>query len=74
MKRVFWKVCTLGALLVFLAAAPGTSAQPTDCRPVQAVFYESSDWLRLANGSRGCSSCAVYDVTVPALAADKSRW
>jgi hypothetical protein len=74
MKRGLWKVCALGAALVSLVATQGSSARSADCRPVQAVFYESSDWLRLANGlAADASSCASYYVTVPALAADKTQ-
>jgi hypothetical protein len=74
MKRGLWKLWTLGALVLSLAAAPGSSARPADCRPVQAVFYESSDWLRLANGlAANASPCAAYYVTIPALAADKTQ-
>jgi hypothetical protein len=74
MERRFVKICVLGALVALLVAAPVSSARSVDCRAVQAVFYESSDWLRLANGLAGnVSSCADYYVTVPALAADKTK-
>ena len=74
MERALWKACAVGALFVSLVAAPETSARSADCKPVQAVFYESSDWLRLANGvGADPSACADYYVTVPALAADKTQ-
>src|SRR5690242_12849480 len=74
MEKGLAKVCALGALLLSFVAAPETSARTTDCVPVQAVFYESSDWLRLANGlGADPSPCAAYYVTVPALAADKTQ-
>ena len=70
------KVVALGALALSLAAAaaPTASARPGDCVPVRAVFYESSDWQRLAQGlGANPSPCADYVVTVPALAADKTQ-
>jgi hypothetical protein len=74
MERALWKAFALGALLLSLAAARGASAHTTECMPVQAVFYESSDWLRLANGlAADASTCASYYVTIPALAADKTQ-
>src|SRR4051794_4744374 len=66
----------LVALVVCVAAAaivPFSSARTTDCRPVRAVFYTSSDWQRLAQGlAADPSPCATYVVTIPALAADKT--
>lgn len=74
MERGLWKLCALAAALVSLVAAQGTSARSVDCKPVQAVFYESSDWLRLATGlAADASPCASYYVTIPALAADKTQ-
>jgi hypothetical protein len=74
MQRALWKASALGLLVVSLAAAPGATARAAGCLPVQAVFYESSDWLRLANGlAADASSCASYYVTIPALAADKTQ-
>ena len=50
--------------------APGSTARTTDCRPVRAVFYTSSDWQRLAQGlAADASPCATYVITIPALAA-----
>lgn len=44
------------------------------CLPLDAVFYAQTDWLRLAQKLRAdASSCASYYVSVPPLAADKTR-
>jgi hypothetical protein len=45
-----------------------------DCRPLRAVFYAATDWLRLATtlASRA-SACAQYYVSVPPVVADKTR-
>jgi hypothetical protein len=45
-----------------------------DCRPLRAVFYAATDWLRLATtlASRA-SPCAQYYVSVPPVVADKTR-
>jgi hypothetical protein len=43
------------------------------CRPVEAVFYAQTDWLRLAQKLRSNpSACASYYVSIPPLAADKT--
>src|SRR5262245_35716466 len=45
-----------------------------DCRPVRAIFYAASDWLRLATKlAAGGSGCAEYYVSIPPLTADKTR-
>jgi hypothetical protein len=50
------------------AATPG-------CRPLRAVFYAQSDWLRLATKLAGnASPCAEYYISIPPLAADKTRF
>ena len=55
-------------------AAPSSVAHAVDCKPVKAVFYESSDWARLATGlAANPSACADYYITIPALAADKTQ-
>src|SRR4051812_43585366 len=69
------KQSALAALALSLAAVlvPASTARSTDCRPVRAVFYTSSDWQRLAQGlAADPSPCATYVVTIPALAADKT--
>lgn len=49
-------------------------AVSADCRPLRAVFYAATDWLRLATtlASRA-SPCAQYYVSVPPVVADKTR-
>jgi hypothetical protein len=42
-----------------------------DCRPLTAVFYAATDWLRLAT-HLAPSPCAQYYISVPPLAADRS--
>ena len=44
------------------------------CRPLSAVFYAQSDWFRLAQKLRANpSTCADYYISVPPLAADKTK-
>src|SRR5512134_2183376 len=46
-----------------------------DCRPLRAVFYAASDWLRLATKlAAAASPCAEYYVSVPPLVADKTTF
>jgi hypothetical protein len=46
-----------------------------DCRPLRAVFYAASDWLRLATKlAANASPCAQYYISIPPLAADKTRF
>ena len=46
-----------------------------ECRPLRAVFYAASDWLRLATKLAGSASpCAEYYVSVPPLVADKTTF
>ena len=51
-------------------------AAPTaECRPLRAVFYAASDWLRLATKlAAAASPCADYHVSVPPLVADKTTF
>ena len=45
-----------------------------DCRPLRAVFYAATDWLRLTTKLAATASpCAQYYVSVPPLADDKSK-
>ena len=45
------------------------------CRPLRAVFYAASDWLRLATKLAAAQSpCAEYYVSVPPLVADKTQF
>lgn len=59
-----------------LAATPRRQAQaPGECRPLRAVFYAASDWLRLATKLAATASpCAEYYISVPPLVADKTRF
>lgn len=48
---------------------------PAQCRPLRAVFYAASDWLRLATKLAATASpCAEYYVSVPPLVADKTTF
>ena len=50
------------------------AAAATACRPLNAVFYAETDWLRLAQKLRANPSpCASYYVSIPPLAADKTK-
>jgi hypothetical protein len=63
------------ALWTRLVAEPPPSARATACRPLRAVFYAASDWLRLATTLRAAASpCAEYYVSVPPLVADKTTF
>ena len=45
-----------------------------DCRPLRAVFYAATDWLRLTTKLAATASpCAQYYISVPPLVADKSQ-
>lgn len=45
------------------------------CRPLRAVFYASTDWLRLATKlASNPSPCAQYFISIPPLAADKTAF
>jgi hypothetical protein len=49
--------------------------QAAECRPLRAVFYAASDWLRLATKLAATASpCADYHVSVPPLVADKTTF
>jgi hypothetical protein len=49
-------------------------APPADCRPLRAVFYAPTDWLRLATKlASAASPCAQYYVSVPPIVADKTQ-
>ena len=44
------------------------------CRPLRAVFYAGTDWLRLATKlAANASPCAEYYISVPPLVADKTQ-
>jgi hypothetical protein len=49
-------------------------AAAADCRPVRAVFYASTDWLRVATRlAASASPCAHYYVSIPPLASNKTQ-
>ncbi len=44
------------------------------CRPLRAVFYAATDWLRLATKlAAQASPCAQYSISIPPLVADKTK-
>jgi hypothetical protein len=50
-------------------------AATPDCRPLRAVFYAPSDWLRLATKlAASASPCAQYYISIPPLAAAKTQF
>ena len=52
---------------------PQASSAP-ECRPLRAVFYAATDWLRLTTRlAANPSPCAQYFISVPPLAADKTQ-
>jgi hypothetical protein len=45
-----------------------------NCRPLQAVFYAATDWLRLATRlAASASPCTQYSISVPPVGADKTK-
>lgn len=66
--RVVWERLAARAAFRPLAVEAGA------CRPVRAVFYAATDWLRLATKlASGASPCAQYLVSVPPIVGDKTR-
>ena len=65
-QQLWTQLADRSALRPFTVAA--------DCRPLRAVFYAATDWLRLATtlASRA-SPCAQYYVSVPPVVADKTK-
>jgi hypothetical protein len=54
--------------------APQAAGAAAACRPLRAVFYAATDWLRLATKlAASASACASYHVSVPPLVSDKTR-
>jgi hypothetical protein len=52
----------------------GPLAVRASCRPLGAVFYAATDWLRLATRLAASSSpCAQYSISIPPVVADKTR-
>ena len=53
---------------------PQPLAVAAGCRPLHAVFYAATDWLRLATKlAAQASPCAQYSVSIPPLVADKTK-
>ena len=49
-------------------------AATTNCRPLRAVFYTATDWMRLATKlAASASPCAQYFFSIPSLAADHTQ-
>jgi hypothetical protein len=60
---------------VVLRRPARTFAAAPDCRPLRAVFYAPSDWLRLATKlAANASPCAQYYISIPPLAAAKTQF
>ena len=58
-----------------VAQQPHAARAQAACRPLRAVFYAASDWLRLATKLAAAQSpCAEYYVSVPPLVADKTQF
>ena len=58
-----------------VAAKPIRARAAAECRPLRAVFYAASDWIRLATKLAATASpCADYHVSVPPLVADKTTF
>jgi hypothetical protein len=58
-----------------LTRQPRERSAQASCRPLRAVFYAASDWLRLATKLRASASpCAEYYVSVPPIVADKTTF
>jgi len=58
-----------------VAQQPKAARAQAACRPLRAVFYAASDWLRLATKLAAArSSCADYYISVPPLVADKTQF
>jgi hypothetical protein len=58
-----------------LVSRQARQAAPAEgCRPLRAVFYAATDWLRLATKlAERQSPCAEYYVSVPAIVGDRTR-
>ena len=63
------------ALWARLVARPAPRAQAmAACRPLRAVFYAATDWLRLTTKlAASASPCADYYVSIPPVVADKTQ-
>jgi enamine deaminase RidA (YjgF/YER057c/UK114 family) len=60
--------------LVATSTAREARTAQTACRPLRAVFYSATDYLRLATKLAATTSpCADYYISVPPLVADKTK-
>src|SRR6478735_4575275 len=60
--------------LVATSTAREARTAQTACRPLRAVFYSATDYLRLATKLAATASpCADYYISVPPLVADKTK-
>jgi hypothetical protein len=58
-----------------VAQQPRSARAQAACRPLRAVFYAASDWLRLATKLAAARSpCADYSISVPPIVADKTQF
>ena len=57
-----------------VAKQPRRARASASCRPLRAVFYAATDFLRLATKlAANASPCAQYYVSIPPLVADKTQ-
>ena len=57
-----------------VAARQRRTQAPADCRPLRAVFWAATDYLRLATKLAATASpCAEYYMSVPPIVGDKTR-
>jgi hypothetical protein len=57
-----------------LVARPQRFRAAADCRPLRAIFYAQTDWLRLATKlAQNASPCAQHYVSIPPLVSDKTQ-
>jgi hypothetical protein len=57
-----------------LVDRPHTLRFAADCRPLRAVFYAATDWLRLGTKlAANASPCAQYYISIPPLVSDKTK-
>jgi len=69
------KTAALWKSLVAQHPQPHSSQAQAACRPLRAVLYAASDWLRLATKLAAARSpCADYSISVPPLVADKTQF
>jgi hypothetical protein len=69
------KTAALWKSLVAQNQQPHPARAQAACRPLRAVLYAASDWLRLATKLAAARSpCADYSISVPPLVADKTQF